>query len=67
MPTPKQCEATYHCSIGKLLTAAYRREFSMVEKGRCKRKFPAFNDWYATLDAAQRQRVDEVLIVEYGE
>ena len=44
MPTPDQCEATYHCGIGSLLTAAYRREFSMQEKGRCKTKFPAFDE-----------------------
>lgn len=37
MPTPEQCKATYHCGIGKLLTAAYRREFTMQEMGRCKR------------------------------
>jgi len=67
MPTPDQCEATYHCSIGQLLTAAYRREFSRLEKGRCKRKFPAFNNWYATLNADQRERVKKVLTAEYGE
>jgi hypothetical protein len=67
MPTPDQCEATYHCGIGSLLTAAYQREFTMLEKGKCKTKFPTFDDWYATLDADQRQRVDKVLVAEYGE
>jgi len=57
MPTPEQCAATYHCGIGTLLTAAYQREFTMLEKGKCKTKFPTFNDWHATLNAAQRQRV----------
>jgi hypothetical protein len=67
MPTPNQCKATYHGGIGDLLTAAYQREFSMLEKGRCKTKFPTFEEWYATLDVEQRQRVDKVLIAEYGE
>jgi len=66
-PTPNQRKATYHCGIGSLLTAAYRRDFSMQEKGRCKRKFPTFNEWYATLNADQRRRVDKVLVAEYGE
>ena len=47
-----------------LLTAAYRREFSMLEEGRCKTKFPTFYKWYTTLNVDQR-RVDKVLIVEY--
>ena len=67
MPTPEQCAATYHCGIGEILTAAYHREFTMQEMGKCKTKFPTFDEWYATLNADQRQRVDEVLIVEYGE
>jgi hypothetical protein len=46
-------------------TAAYQREFSMLEKGKCKTKFPTLDQWYATLYADQRQRVDEVLIAEY--
>ena len=66
MPTPDQCEATYHCGIGSLLTAAYWREFSMQEKGKCKTKSPTFDEWYVTLNADQRQRVDKVLIAEYG-
>jgi len=65
MPTPKQCEATYHCEIGKILTAAYQRELTMLEKGKCKTKYPTFNEWYATLNADQRQRVGEALIAEY--
>jgi hypothetical protein len=39
----------------------------MLEKGKCKTKFTTFDEWYATLNADQRQRVDNVLIVEYGE
>jgi len=54
-PTQEKCDA------------AYQREFTMLEKGKCKTKFPTFNDWYATLNADQRQRVDKVLTAEYGE
>jgi hypothetical protein len=39
----------------------------MLEKGKCKTKFPTFDEWYATLTTEQRQRVDEVLVAEYGE
>jgi hypothetical protein len=39
----------------------------MLEKGKCKTKFPTFDEWYTTLTAEQRQRVDKVLIAEYGE
>ena len=67
MPTPEECAATYHHGIGTLLTAADQREFTMHEQGKCKRKFPAFDEWYATLNADQRQRVDKVLVAEYGE
>ena len=51
MPTPDQCEATYHGGNGELLTAAYQREFSMLDKGRCKTKFPTLNEWHAELNA----------------
>jgi hypothetical protein len=51
MPTPDQCEATYHGGNGELLTAAYQREFSMLEKGRCKTKFPTLSEWHAELNA----------------
>ena len=64
MPTQTQRDAAYHCGIGKILTAAYQREFTMQEKGRCKTKYPTFNEWYATLNADQRQRVDKVLVGE---
>ncbi len=50
MPTKSQQDAAYHCDIGNLLTAAYQREFNMLEKGRCKWKFPKFGIWYDTLD-----------------
>jgi hypothetical protein len=66
MPTSEQCEAVYHCGIGKILSAAYQREFTMMEMGKCKTKYPAFKDWYVTLNADQRQRVDNVLILIYG-
>jgi len=55
MPTPEQCKA------------AYQREFTMHEQGKCKRKYPAFDDWYAPLNADYRWRVDKVLIAEYGQ
>ena len=66
MPTPNQCKATYHGGIGSLLRAAYQREFTMLEMGKCKTKFPKFDQWYATLNTEQRRRVDEVLVAEYG-
>jgi hypothetical protein len=66
MPTPEQCDAAYHCEIGKLLTAAYHREFTMLEKSKCKAKFPTFKDWHETLTADQRLRVDESLALSYG-
>lgn len=61
MPTEKQCEAQYHCGIGELLSTAYQREFTMLEKGKCKAKFPTFKEWYATLNQEQRKRVDRLL------
>jgi|GEM_PF-1890403 len=67
MPTPNQCKATYHGGIGSLLGTAYQREFTMLEMGKCKTKFPTFDEWYATLNAEQRKRVDELLVAEYGE
>ena len=51
MPTRDQREATYHCGIGKILTAAYQREFPMLEMGKCETKYSEFNEWYATLNA----------------
>ncbi len=65
MPTQGQRDAAYHCGIGRILTASYLCEFSMLEKGKCKAKFPAFGEWCATLNADQRQRVDKVIIEEY--
>jgi hypothetical protein len=66
MPTPDQCKATYHGGIGSLLRAAYQREFTMLEMGKCKTKFRKFDQWYATLNDEQRRRVDAVLVAEYG-
>ena len=37
----------------------------MLEMGKCKTKFVTFNDWYATLNTDQRQRVDALLKKEY--
>jgi hypothetical protein len=67
MPTPEQCDAAYHCSIGQLLTSAYQREFAMIEKGKCKTKYPFYQDWYETLNADQRLHVDKSLALSYGE
>jgi len=61
MPTSEQCEAVYHCGIDKLLTAAYRREFNMLEMGKCKTKFPTFKDLYATLNTDQQTQVNSFL------
>ena len=66
MPTDEQCEAVYHCGIGKILTAAYQRHFSMMEMGKCKTKYSTFKDWYATLNVDQCKRVDNVLDTLYG-
>lgn len=66
MPTPSQCKATYHGGIGSLLRTAYQREFTMLEMGKCKTKFPEFDQWYATLNAEQRRRVDAVLVTFPG-
>jgi len=65
MPTETQCEAMYHCGIDKLLSAAYKREFTMLEMGKCKTKFPTFKEWYGTLNTEQRQRVDQALAAAY--
>ena len=61
MATLEQREATYHCGIGKLLKAAYQRDFNMLEAGKCKRKFVTFDEWYDTLNTDQRKRVDALL------
>ena len=58
MVTEVERDAAYHCGIGDLLRVAYLRDFSMMEMGKCKTKFQAFNEWYQTLNEAQRQRVD---------
>jgi hypothetical protein len=53
-----QADAEYHCGIGALLKAAYGREFTMLESGRCKMKFRTFQQWYETLNSEQRKRVN---------
>lgn len=65
MVTESQAEATYHCGIGGLLRAAYERDFSMLEMGKCKTKFPKYSQWYETLSLQQRRRVDDLLKAEY--
>lgn len=60
MPTTQQ-QAAYHCSIDKLLTAAYQREFDQREMGKCKTKYPRVEDWLATLSDEQRERVETEL------
>lgn len=63
--TAEQRDAIYHCGIDSLLRAAYRREFTMMEMGKCKTKFPTFDEWYATLNDTQRKRVDDLLRSRY--
>jgi hypothetical protein len=58
MFSKESADAAYFCGIGALLKAAYGREFTMLESGRCKRKFPKFDQWYETLNQKQRARVD---------
>jgi hypothetical protein len=60
-----QKAASYHCGIGELLRTAYQRDFSMLEMGKCKTKFPTFNDWYATLNTDQRKRIDALREKDY--
>jgi hypothetical protein len=59
--TKEEADAVYFCGIGDLLKAAYGREFTMLEMGRCKRKYVTFDEWYETLNNDQRKRVDEHL------
>lgn len=67
MATKDQKEASYHAGIGGLLRAAYKREFSMQEMGRCKRKFSTFDDWYNTLNPKQKEHVEAYLSNIYTE
>ena len=67
MPTEEQCDAQYHCGIAGLLSTAYQREFTMLEMGKCKTKYPTFKEWYATLNNEQRQRVDKLLEKNFQE
>jgi len=63
--TDTQKDAAYHCGIGWLLKAAYQRDFSPFEMGKCKTKFPTFDIWYNTLTIEQKQRVDIRLADHY--
>jgi len=56
MVTGSQKEASYHCGIRELLSTAYQRDFSMLEMGKCKTKFPTFDEWYAALNPNQCKR-----------
>jgi hypothetical protein len=59
--TERQKSSAYHCGIDELLKAAYQRDFTMNEMGKCKTKFRTFNEWYQTLNDEQKHRVDEHL------
>lgn len=63
--TDDQKAASYHCGIDSLLKAAYQRDFTMLEMGKCKTKFPTFDEWYQTLNVEQRHRVDTNLADHY--
>ncbi len=39
----------------------------MMEKDKCKTKYPTFKDWYDALNIDQPIRVDNVLVSIYGE
>lgn len=38
--TDTQKAASYLCELDRLLKAAYQRDFSMLEMGKCKIKYP---------------------------
>ena len=63
--TDEQKAAAYHCGIGDLLRSAYHRDFSMLQMGKCKTKFPTFNEWYETLNTEQKRRVDAHLADDF--
>ena len=44
---------------------AYQRDFCMMEKGKCKTKFPTFDEWYATLNYEQKARVENALLEHF--
>ncbi len=54
-------ESEYHCGITKLLYAAYQKDFTMQQCGKCKARYPDAMEWYDTLDEVQRYRVDRWL------
>jgi hypothetical protein len=49
------------------MTPSVVRAFLLGSAVTCRLHERKFNEWYATLNAEQRQRVDKVLIAEYGE
>ena len=65
MVTESQKEDVYHIGIGNLLRATYLKDFSKNQLGKCKRKYPTFNDWYKTLSQEQRKRVDYYINKRY--
>jgi hypothetical protein len=42
--TDEQKAVSCHCGIDSLLKAAYQRDFSMLEMGKCKNKYPTFDE-----------------------
>ncbi len=62
----QQLKATYHADIGNLLQAAYGREFTKQEAGKCKTKFPDGMSWYKTLREEQKVAVDNYIKSVYG-
>ena len=65
MATQEEKDAAYHCGIYDLLKAAYRRDFDIIESGRCKAKYVTYNEWYATLNDQQKGRVEAWLDIEF--
>jgi hypothetical protein len=63
--TDVQKAASYHCGIDRLLKAAYQRDFSMLEMGKCKGKYLIFDKWYESLSVEQKERVDRDLADHY--
>lgn len=63
--TDEHKNASYHCGIDRLLKAAYQRDFSVLEMGKCKTKYATFDEWYKSLDKEQSHRVDIYLVDHY--
>jgi hypothetical protein len=63
--TDNQKKAAYRCGTGELLKAAYQRDFTMNEMGKCKTKFPTFEESHQTPNKEQKHRVDAHLADYY--